>query len=224
MRRSIAGAALLFGVVLALPAQDILTAERLLAAVGEKYAALTDFQAKLAVVSGKTAMNGVIMQKAPNLLRIDFSQPQEQVIAFNGEALTVYLPQYRAVLSQTVTNTAGGVGLASAEGLRTMRRNYTVAYSVGPAPLPIDESSAELSIKLTLTRRSLAEGFTELLLDINPDTLLIRRIVGRTIAEETVSFDFTDFVLNQGIPEARFVYDAPASANLYNNFLYQETD
>jgi outer membrane lipoprotein-sorting protein len=227
LRRFIAGVVLLVGAVHLAVAQDILTAERLLAAVGEKYAAVKDFQAKLAVASAKATMKGTIIQRAPNLLRIDFTQPEEQVIAFNGEALTVYLPQYRAVLSQPVATAAGaggGAGLASAEGLKIMRRNYTVAYTVGPDPMPLDVGSATLTHKLTLTRRSLSEGFTELKLDIDPATMLIRRIVGRTLAEETVSFEFTDIVLNQGIPEARFVYDPPASANLYNNFLYQETD
>jgi hypothetical protein len=48
--------------------------------------------------------------------------------------------------------------------------------------------------------------------------------VGRTIADESLAFDFTEIKLDQGIPEARFAYDSPASANLYNNFLFKDTD
>lgn len=207
-------------------AQDILTADHFLASVAERYASIKDYQAKVSIESAKVAMKGSIIHKRPNLLRIDFSQPVEQVIAYNGETLTVYLPEYRAVLSQS-SPTAGKVAtasLASAQGLSTMRRNYTASFTTGPDPVPLDEKSAELVIKLTLTRRSMSEGFRELKLAISPETKLIRRIEGRTIADEQVILDFSDIVLDQGIPEARFAYDSPASANRYNNFLFKEND
>jgi outer membrane lipoprotein-sorting protein len=211
---------------LSLQAQDILTADRFLASVGERYAAIKDYQAKIVIRSSKTEMKGTIIHKNPNLLRIDFAQPEEQVIAFNGEVLTVYLPEYRAVLSQTVSSDSqtAAASLASAQGLSMLRRNYGAAYTSGPDPVPLEEGSSELVVKVSLTRRSLSEGFREIQLAITPETKLIRRIEGRTIADEYLKFDFTDIKLDQGIPEARFAYDSPASANLYNNFLFKDTD
>jgi outer membrane lipoprotein-sorting protein len=79
-------------------------------------------------------------------------------------------------------------------------------------------------VKLRLYRRSVSEGFREIILDINPDSRLIRRMEGRTIADGLVRFDFLDIKINQGIPEQRFLYDSPASANNYNNFLFRDTD
>jgi outer membrane lipoprotein-sorting protein len=79
-------------------------------------------------------------------------------------------------------------------------------------------------VKIRLTRRSVSEGFREILLDINPETHLIRRIEGRTIAGSVVRFDFSNVSINKGIPDQRFVYDSPASANMYNNFLFRDTD
>jgi len=207
-------------------AQEILTADRFLASVAERYAALKDYQAKVSIKSGPTDMKGTLIHKRPNLLRIDFSQPVEQVIAFNGETLTVYLPEYRAVLSQESSSGAktGGASLASAQGLSTLRRNYVSSYVTGPDPVPLGEGSRENVVKLFLSRRSLSEGFRELTLSINPESLLIRRIEGRTIADDQLVLDFVDIVLDQGIPEARFAYDSPASANRFNNFLFKETD
>jgi outer membrane lipoprotein-sorting protein len=77
---------------------------------------------------------------------------------------------------------------------------------------------------LRLTRRSISEGFREIILSIDPGSRLIRRIEGRTIADSLVRFDFSQIQTNQGIPEGRFLYDSPASANLYNNFLFRDTD
>lgn len=230
MRRSISIAyAMLLAAALSLPsagAQEIMTADAYLAQVGARYGSIKDYEAKLNILSAGVEMIGTVIHRAPNLMRIDFTKPEEQVISFNGEVLTVYLPEYRAVLSQTVTSGSrnSGATLASAQGLNLLRRNYAAAYAVGPDPVPLQEGSSELVVKLVLTRRSLSEGFREIRLDINPESRLIRRLTGRTIADEVVRFDFTAVKLDQGIPEARFVYDSPASANIYNNFLFKDAD
>jgi outer membrane lipoprotein-sorting protein len=175
-------------------------------------------------------MIGHVSHLAPSFLRIDFTRPAEQVIVFNGELLSVYLPEYRAVLNQNITQSrrpasgATGASLASAQGLTLLRRNYVPSFVTGPEPSPLDSNSSERVVKLRLTRRSISEGFREIILHINPETKLIRRIEGRTIADGLVQFDFTNVKINQGIPEQRFIYDSPASANVYNNFLFRDTD
>lgn len=209
--------------------QDIMTAEQYLVLVGERYGALKDYEARLTLTVGETEMFGTIMHRSPNLMRLDFTKPEEQVISFNGEVLTVYLPEYRAALTQSIQSnrSASSASLASAQGLSMLRRNYVPAYVVGPDPVLLDEEdegSEEMVIKLLLTRRSISEGFREIRLDINPETRLIRRLEGRTIADEVIRFDFYDIKLDQGLPEARFIYDSPPSANLYNNFLFRDTE
>jgi outer membrane lipoprotein-sorting protein len=39
-----------------------------------------------------------------------------------------------------------------------------------------------------------------------------------------VRFDFLNVRTNLGIPEQRFVYVPPATSNIYNNFLFRESD
>jgi outer membrane lipoprotein-sorting protein len=77
-------------------------------------------------------------------------------------------------------------------------------------------------VQLRLARRAISEGFREIILSIDPNTLLIRRIDGRTITEGSVRFDFSDIRTNVGIPELRFAYTAPPAANSYNNFLFRD--
>ena len=36
-----------------------------------------------------------------------------------------------------------------------------------------------------------------------------------------MQFDFTDIKTNEGIPDTRFEYDSPASANVFENFLFE---
>jgi outer membrane lipoprotein-sorting protein len=215
--------------MLAVPAnsQEIVTAERYLETVSERYAGIRDYEARIAIRSGSSDMTGNVSYLSPSFLRIDFTKPSEQVIVFNGELLTVYLPEYRAVLNQTITPSrrpSAGASLASAQGLALLRRNYAASFVTSPDPVRLDENSQEEVVKLRLARRSISEGFREIILCISPSSKLIRRIEGRTIADVLVRFDFTNIRTNVGIPELRFIYDSPASAYMYNNFLFRDTD
>jgi len=205
--------------------QDIVTAEQFFNQVSERYAQIDDYEGALAITAGNRTMKGNVSFKAPSLLRIDFKDPADQVIAFDGQTLTVYVPELRAILSQATADKgssgAASASLASREGLKMMKRNYTIAYETSPDPQPLEDKSLELVISLLLSRKTVAEGFKTLTLSVAPDTKLIRRIRGWTVSGEEFSFDFTGIRTNQGIPAARFVYDSPASANVYNNFLFK---
>jgi outer membrane lipoprotein-sorting protein len=223
---------LLFAVVTAVPfkgmkAQEIVTADRYMAILSEHYATIRDYEAHAVIRSGSTDMVGQLSFLNPSFLRIDFTRPSEQVICFNGELLTVYLPDYRVILNQEISgrsSAATGASLASAQGLTLLRRNYIPSFVSGPEPVPLDTGSREMVVKLRLTRRTVSEGYREIILSVAPDTLLIRRIEGRTIADALVRFDFTNIRTNLGIPPGRFIYDSPASANVVNNFMFRDTD
>jgi outer membrane lipoprotein-sorting protein len=203
--------------------QEIVTAGRCLEMVSDRYSTVRDYEANIAIRSGNSDMTGFVSHLSPSFLRIDFSRPAEQVIVYNGELLTIYLPEYRAILNQVINrNRRSGAGLASSQGLSMLRRNYTPSYVTGPNPESLDSGSTERVIKLRLARLSGGEAFREIILSINPDTLLIRRIEGITLAGGEVRFDFTNIRTNQGIPEQRFIYDSPGSANMYNDFLFRE--
>jgi outer membrane lipoprotein-sorting protein len=208
-------------------AQEIITADRYMESLSDRYAEIKDYEAQIVIRSGSSDMTGNLSFLNPSFLRIDFTRPAEQVICFNGELMTIYLPDYRVVLNQEVTSQrsgATGASLASAQGLNLLRRNYVPSFVSGPDPVPLDERSNEMVVKLRLTRRTLSEGYREIILSIDPNARLIRRIEGRTIADALVRFDFSNIRTNLGIPPGRFIYDSPASANMVNNFLFRDND
>lgn len=209
-----------------LAGQDIVTAGQYFNAVADRYAQVDDYEGKISIATGKDGndlMKGDIIFKSPSLLRVDFTSPPDQVISFDGQTLTVYIPGYNAILSQSTSDKpgAGSATLATREGLTMLRRNYSVAFETSPSPQPLDGGApGETAVRLVLARTSAAEGFRTIKLYITPDTKLIRRIEGWTISGDKLAFDFTGIKTNVGIPAARFVYDSPASANVYNNFLF----
>lgn len=204
-------------------AQSITTASAYFKTISEYYATLKDYEADFDIRADKKDMSGKVSYKKPDLLRMDFTFPAEQVIVFNGDMLTVYLPDASAVLQQSVKSDGGNAAsLNTAQGLSLLSRYYVVAYETGQDPVPLEEGSSERVVKLVLSRRNSSEAFRYIKLAINAETKLIRRVEAVTSRGESFVFNFTGYKLNSDISDQRFIYDPPSSANNYNNFLFSE--
>lgn len=203
-------------------AQEIKTASNYFQDVSAVYGTIKDYEADVDMKVNGAMMKTKTSFKAPNLLRMDFTSPKEQTICFDGDQLTIYLPNQNAILTQHVSGTGNGANLATAQGLALLNRYYSVAYEIGPDPVALDDSSDEKVVKLEFKRKSVSESFRTIRIAVSADTKLIRRIEAVTGNNETFVFDFTNYSLNKGIPEQRFIYSAPTSANEYNNFLGSE--
>jgi len=204
-----------------LEGQDILTAESYFNDISTRYGKILDYEALITVTVGESVMEGKIYYKSPNLLRIDFTKPKDQVLVTDGTKLTIYIPKYEVIMEQKLKrrSQAALASMASQQGLNILKRNYSVAYLSGPDLVPLDEKSDEKVVKLKLTSRSTSEGFRQIILSVGKNGL-IRRISGVALNYAELIYDFTRIRINQNIPETRFQYDSPAYANVYQNFLF----
>jgi outer membrane lipoprotein-sorting protein len=198
---------------------QILTASAFFKQVSDYYATINDMQAAVQMTIQKTNMNANLSYKKPGLLRLDFTSPKDQVFLFDGDALTIYLPGRQAILKQSASRS--GAGLATPQGLALMSRYYTVAYETGQTPVALP-GTEEMVINLILSRKTFSEEFKTIKLSINPTLRLIRRVEAVTVQNETMVMTFSNYSLNSGISDQRFIYDSPASANNYENFLFSE--
>lgn len=217
----------IFGAVLAVAmgmfplfAQGITTANDFFKAVSERYEQINDYEADIEVKIGKTGMEGKVSYKKPGMLRMDFTDPQDQVVVFNGSDLTIYLPGSSAILEQNVSGIEENA--ATAQGLSLLRRYYSIAYASGQSPVPLEENSDEMVVVLQLSRRSPTETFRMILISVDQSSKMIRRVKATTAQDEVYVFDFYNYRLNTNISDQRFIYDPPSSANNYNNFLISE--
>lgn len=218
----LAGAVLFFAGS-ALFSQGITTASTYFKTISEYYASLKDYEADFEIKINKDEYAGKLSYKTPDLLRLDYSNPKNQVICFNGDMLTIYLPRSNAILQQQITSSGkNAASVATAQGLSLLSRYYTVAYETGQNAEPLEEGSDEMVIKFVLSRKSTSEAFRYIKISVNPQTKLIRRIEATTAKDENFVFDFYEYKLNQGITDQRFIYDPPSDANNYNNFLFSE--
>lgn len=203
--------------------QDITTAGAFFSAVSERYGKINDYMVDMRITVGSSSQYGTAMFKRPDRLRIDFRSPAEQFIVFNGNTLSIYLPQYRTILSQEITqSSAGGASLSTPQGLSLLKRAYTIAYETSAAPVPLDEGSSEKVIVLIMNRKSAAETFRTLRVSISPDSRLIRRIEAVPVSGGKITFHFSNYRINAGIRDKNFVFDAPPTAQVSNNFLFAD--
>lgn len=209
-------------VPVSLSAQEILTAQEYFDTVGANYAEITDYIATMTWTDESGSMFGTLYYKRPNLIRIDFESPEEQVLVSNGELFMIYVPAFNVVLQQELRDIPGESpgGLATPEGLEIMRRNFDIAYLEGPEPVPLEEDTDLLVTQLRLDRKQVTEGFREIVLSVD-ETGFIRRIVGTKVDWEEVQLDLEDIEVNQNIPTARFDYPPEADASIYENFLFE---
>lgn len=218
-------AAILSAGVFAQGPETIITANEYFKSVSEEYGKIKDYQANSNITIDKEDMKAKITYLQPDKVRFDFSKPEDQVIVFNGETLTIYLPGHQAVLTQNANaedSDAKGnaANLATSEGLSLMRRYYTVSYETSQEAVPLDEGSDEKVVRLVLWRRTTSEAFRYIKLSITPKTKLIRRIEAVTPSDITYKIDFSDYEINQGLTAQRFSYDIPSAANSYDNFMF----
>ncbi len=209
-------------VAVAATAQDIETASAFFDRVSERYGQIEDYTAAVTISGEERLSYGTLFYQIPNRVRIDFEEPVGQVLVSDGETLQVYIPRFNVVLQQSLRRRSPEsiAALASEQGLNLLRTNYSIAFLDTPDPVPLDDESDEIVVKLRLNWRNTSEGYRQLVLSI-ADDLTIRRIVGVTANYEEITYDFENVQVNLGIPEARFDYEAPASANLFSDFLFE---
>lgn len=205
--------------------QELLTAPAFFDQVARRYGEIQNYTADITITTEDTLSRGTVSFLVPNRLRIDFEQPEGQILVSDGQQLQVYIPRFNVVLSQELRarDSGGepdGAMMANPQGLALLRRNYSIAYLEGPAPVPLEEGSREMVTKLRLNWRTNTEGYRQLVLSITDD-LLIRRITGVTANFREVQFDFVNMDINPGIPESRFEYRGPSSANTFYGFLFE---
>lgn len=203
--------------------ERIITASEFLNYVSAQYGSIDDYEANVTITKGKEKMTGILYYKTPSLLRINFDNPKEQVLVVDKEKLVIYIPKYRVIMQQKLKKKRGGTsgaGMASREGLKILKQNYTVAYLDSPDFVPLDNGSEEMVKKLKFVWRTADEGFRQLIMSVGEDNL-IRRMVCVTADYTEMQFDFKDIKTNEGIPDTRFEYDSPASANIFENFLFE---
>jgi len=200
-------------------AGEIVSAEKFFSNLSASYSKVKDYEAAIGITQGKTSSRGRLSYKSPQYLHIDFDDPAKQVLNFDGERLTFFSPANEVILEQRYKkkSPAQVEALATSQGLTIMQRNYSIAYLSGPTPVPLEDGSREMVVKLRLTSHG-STSYSQLIISVKDS--LIRRVEGTQSSGDKVVMDFTNIRTNQGVPDSRFQYDSPPYANVIQDWLF----
>ena len=221
-RRSIIPSILLLLVPFLVVAQEakLVPADKFFSDLSAGYGKVQDYETMVTITQGKSVSHGRLSYKAPGFLRIDFDSPARQFINFDGQKLSAYMPAEKVFLQQDYKKDApGGVagGVVTAQGLLMWQRTYSIGYLAGASPVPLETGSKEMVVKLKLIARG-AAGFTQMIVSVKGP--LVRRIEATQASGDTITMDFANIRLNQGVPASRFVATAPADATVTHDWLF----
>ena len=205
-----------------LAAQEIVPAARFFNDISSQYGEIQDYQADMTITFEDQVMTGTVFYKTPNLLRINFTKPAEQVIVADGEELMIYLPLQSVTMTQSIKrhSQAALTSMAAGQGLYLLSRGYSIGYLDSPGYQALEEGSPEQVIKLRLEWRSTDEGFRQIILSIGENGY-IRRMEAVTKEYQELQYDLTNILVNQNIPDTRFEFDPPPSSYTISNFLFE---
>jgi outer membrane lipoprotein-sorting protein len=233
LRSRFSAAFVLFFIIIApVSAQQIETASQFLQRLSDEYAGFEDYMADIVFTTEDERMEGTLYHRRPNLLNIEFTRPDEQFIITDGEYLRVHVPSLNTTLSQrlrTATDAPGGI--ATAEGLALLRRNFAVAFQSSPNLVGVNSTGNFIEpvgpdtrvINLRFDTSTPDEGYRQLIVSVDAD-YRIRRIVGTTVDLNRVQFDFTNVRVNQGLPDSRFEYVSPPASSTFEDFLFDSSN
>ncbi|MFP4510628.1 MAG: LolA family protein [Spirochaetaceae bacterium] len=213
-------------------AQQIETASQFLQRLSEEYAGFEDYMADIVFTTENERMEGTLYHRRPDLLNIEFTRPDEQFIITDGEYLRVHVPSLNTTLTQRLRTSADAPGgIATAEGLALLQRNFSVAFQSSPDFVGVNSTGNFIEpvgpdtevINLRFDTSTPEEGYRQLIVSVNAD-YRIRRIVGTTVDLDRVQFDFTNVRVNRGLPDSRFEYVAPPASSTFEDFLFDSSN
>lgn len=201
-------------------AQDSRTAMDVFDRLAAKYNGMNDYEVNVRYETENSSMSGVLFYKKPNLVRINFTRPANQVFVSNGKELTCYLPQTGVAFIQKLEKEGKSLsqGVVSEEGLSFMKRNYKISYHETPEFVQVEGVSVPV-MGLRLVWRYTKAGFREIILYIDQN-FNIMRFEGIDASQNSIVCTFSDYQYNSGIPDTRFEYTSPPTAYKQHNFLF----
>ncbi len=194
--------------------------------ISNKYTEITAYTATFKFTSGVRAnivQEGTMSYMSPNLLRLDYTSPENQVLCVNSRTLSLYVPAHGTLFEQEINSEDEAVALETSgltpQGLALFITNYSISYVNGPELEVLDEENPEEVYKLKLNPRKFSEPFEQIIMSITSD-FYIRRLESTTRTEELLVLDIVDIDLNAKIEPTYFDYEAPATATTLREFLF----
>jgi outer membrane lipoprotein carrier protein len=148
--------------------------------------------------------SGVFRMKRPGLMRWEYRQPEEKLFIADGREAFLYAPQDRQVTIQSFSAAdMRDTPLEFLLGGADIKRNFAVSWESHLKPV------AAQNALIRLSPRSSDGQYEFLVLEVDPNTFDLRRIVIREHSGNTSEFLLTNIILNAKMGNKEFQFKPP---------------
>ncbi|MGH9868259.1 MAG: LolA family protein [Candidatus Polarisedimenticolia bacterium] len=157
---------------------------------------------------------GRFMIRKPNLMRWEYESPEKKLAVVDGTHTWLYLPEEKEVQRGPAAGVeqSGAAGLLLTGKLRLDRdfRSRRPGTDEIAAELPMPDRT--VVIELTPLREDL--DFQKALLAVDPDALLIRKVVLVDPLGDRMIFTFSELKEDAPLPDSLFRFEPPAGVHV----------
>jgi len=168
--------------------------------VQNKYKSINDFSAGLKQsINGKTSVNGKIYYSKGNKLRLEL---KNSTIISDGTTLW----NYNKTQNKVVINNASGSDQSS----------FTIEkflYDYPSKCVVSLEKENNLNVLVLIPKNDAKMNFKTTKISVTPDYLIIQVYI-ENLSGSVTNFQFSDYKLNQNLPDSRFSFSPPEGTNV----------
>jgi len=180
----------------------------LVAGLQRRYASVEtvagDFQQTYRAPGIDQIESGVFRMKRPGFMRWEYRQPEEKLFVADGHEAFLYVPRDRQVTIQSFSaSDIHGTPLEFLLGGADIKKNFSVMPESGFRPI------AEHTVLLRLIPRSGGGDYDFLVIEIDPNTFELRRIIIREHGGNTSEFVLTNVIVNTKMENKEFQFKPP---------------
>ncbi|MEE8639965.1 MAG: outer membrane lipoprotein carrier protein LolA [bacterium] len=186
-----------------------ISADELLARVTKRYKTMDDFRADVVVTTsspylGETSSSaGALYARQPNLVRVEFREPVQQTVVFDGEYMYVYAAGGTQVLRYA------GPGLSYLADLPQTLDNLSTDYDV-----ELVAETGGRTYELHLDAKREPAPFPEIRMWIDRERLVAVRVDYYDAARNCTSYRFSAYEFNPGLPASLFSFEVPPGVEI----------
>jgi len=190
-------------------AAPAVTAEEVADRVEATYKSFSDLQARFVQratnrLSGVTQeASGRLYLKWPGKMRWDYERPEPRLFLIEGKVMWSYSPLERQAVAQDISGAVGSGPIGILFGLSSLRRDFRIRAILHAGA----RDSPEHLLDLTPKGRDLS--FTRVVLAVDRERFLIRRLTVFDLYGNTTVVDLSEVQVNGGLADGLFRFSPP---------------
>ncbi len=184
--------------------------------VRKKFKSFNSYQAEFIIVSQqsrkKSIRRGKVYFRKPDKMRMQFTNPRNQIVISNGKTVWLYLPSHKLLGEQTLTPEKKDSLFTKniPIGMDRLFSLYHYSFAKGKQPRAVamdgTKQKPEQFFILQLRQKVITSGFRKMLVYVDTN-FFIRKIEAQTALGKTVTMVFNNIQTGVDLKDSLFIFD-----------------